>query len=282
MGEPFRGSDAIATGMTWGELQRDHVRLFRDVYIAADAEITASVRARAGWLWSGGTAIVAGRSAAALHGSAWIDADHPVELIHHNRHRLPGLRVRSDSVDEDEITVSDGVPATTPARTALDLACWYPRLEAMVAVDALLRATGLDVAESTALAEHHHGRRGIASARRVLQAADAGAQSPKETWLRMLLIDDGLPPPITQIPVMGDTGSIVAYLDMGWPELMVAVEYDGEQHRTNRSQYRWDVRRLEFAARRGWIVVRVLIGDDAADVVRRVRAARAQRIRRPA
>ncbi|CAN3127547.1 hypothetical protein ACNUDN_01313 [Mycobacterium sp. smrl_JER01] len=38
MGEPFRGSEAVTCGMTWGELQRNHVRLFRDVYIAADAE----------------------------------------------------------------------------------------------------------------------------------------------------------------------------------------------------------------------------------------------------
>lgn len=246
--------------MTWGELRRHHVRLFRDVYVAADADITASIRARAGWLWSGGAAIVAGRSAAALPGSAWIEADHPVELIHQNRHRLPGLQVHSDSVGEDEIMVIDGVPVTTPARTALDLACWYPRLDATVAVDALLRAT----------------------ARGVLQVADAGAQSPKETWLRMLLIDDGLPPPVTQIPVLGETGNVVAYLDMGWPQLMLAVEYDGEQHRSSRSQYRWDVRRLELAARRGWIVVRVLAGDDAVDVVRRVRAARARRVRRPA
>ncbi|KGI67145.1 hypothetical protein H7H73_06155 [Mycobacterium rufum] len=268
----------MAGGMTWGELRRRHVRLFRDVYIDSDAEVTSATLARAGWLWSGRTAIIAGRSAAALHGSAWVDTGHPVELIHQNRHRLPGLRLRGDSVDADETMLIDGMAVTTPARTALDLACWHPRAEAMVAVDALLRATGLDVAEAQMLADRHPGRRGIVSARRVLDVADAGAQSPRETWLRMLLLDDGLPPPTTQIPVYGDTGSVVAYLDMGWPDLKVAVEYDGEQHRTSRSQYRWDVRRLEIAARRGWIVVRVLAGDDPADIVRRVRAARARRM----
>jgi len=272
----------MAAGVSWGDLQRNHVRLFRDVYIDADAEVTAATRARAGWLWSGRTAIVAGRSAAALHGSAWVDVTDPVELIHDNRHRLPGLRVRGDSVDEADIMLVDGMAVTTPARTALDMACWYPRLHAMIAVDALLRASGLRIAEAVALADCHSGRRGIVSAHRVLRAADAGAQSPKETWLRMLLVDDDLPPPVTQIPVYGDTGSIVAYLDMGWPDLQVAVEYDGEQHRTSRSQYRWDVRRLEIAARRGWVVVRVVAGDDPADILRRVRAARAQRTAGPA
>jgi hypothetical protein len=277
MPEPFKGSEAVARGLTWGELRRSHVQLFRDVYIDADAEITAAVRARAGWLWSGRAAIVAGRSAAAVHGSAWIDADDPVELIHQNRHRLPGLHIRGDSVDDDEVVFVDGMAVTTPVRTALDLACWHPRPQALIAVDALMRAAALDVSEVKACADRHPGRRGIVAARRILQSADAGAQSPKETWLRMLLIDDGLPPPVTQIPVYGDTGSVVLYLDMGWPDLRVAVEYDGEQHRTSRSQYRWDVRRLEIADQRHWIVVRVLLGDTPADILRRVRAARARR-----
>ncbi len=116
----------------------------------------------------------------------------------------------------------------------------------------------------------------------MLRSTDSGAQSPQETYLRLLLIDDGLPPPQTQIPVLGDHGSVVAYLDMGWPNLMVAVEYDGEQHRTNRSQYSWDVKRLEMAQRRGWIVVRVLAGDKPKDTLRRVRAARSRRMAVPA
>lgn len=116
----------------------------------------------------------------------------------------------------------------------------------------------------------------------MLRSTDSGAQSSQETYLRLLLIDDGLPPPQTQIPVLGDNGSVVAYLDMGWPDLLVAVEYDGEQHRTNRSQYSWDVKRLEMAQRRGWIVVRVLAGDKPKDTLRRVRAARSRRMAVPA
>jgi very-short-patch-repair endonuclease len=64
---------------------------------------------------------------------------------------------------------------------------------------------------------------------------------------------------------------------MGWEQLKVAVEYDGEQHRNDRWQYSWDVRRLETIERLGWIVVRVLAGDRPADIIRRVRAAHARR-----
>jgi very-short-patch-repair endonuclease len=44
---------------------------------------------------------------------------------------------------------------------------------------------------------------------------------------------------------------------MGWPEWMVGVEYDGEQHFTGPDDYADDIERLEFLAHRGWTIVRV-------------------------
>jgi hypothetical protein len=171
----------------------------------------------------------------------------------------------------------DGVAVTTPARTALDLACWYPSTTAVAAIDALMRATDVKVADAELLAARYRGRRGLERARVSLDRIDAGAQSPKETWLRLVLVQAGLPRPQTQIPVLGEFGDVIAYLDMGWEDVKVAVEYDGEQHRSNRRQYTWDVRRLEMVERRGWIVVRVVAGDRPADILCRVRAARARR-----
>ncbi len=107
---------------------------------------------------------------------------------------------------------------------------------------------------------------------------DPGAQSPKESWLRVVLIQAGLPRPQTQIPVLDEFGdSAIAYLDMGWEDVKVAVEYDGEQHRSDRRQYTWDVRRLEMLERLGWIVIRVVAGDRPAEIVGRVRSALARR-----
>jgi very-short-patch-repair endonuclease len=86
-----------------------------------------------------------------------------------------------------------------------------------------------------------------------------------------------LPRPQTQIPIHDEWGKAIAYLDMGWAELKVAVEYDGDHHRTSRSQYSYDVRRSEMLARRGWIVIRVTAEDSPEDVLRRVRDALARR-----
>lgn len=41
----------------------------------------------------------------------------------------------------------------------------------------------------------------------------------------------GFPKPLTQIPVRSG-GRIKYYLDMGWVDLKIAVEYDGDHHRT--------------------------------------------------
>lgn len=91
----------------------------------------------------------------------------------------------------------------------------------------------------------------------------------------MVLIDGGLTPPVTQIRV-GD-GACVAYLDMGWRDAMVAVEYDGEHHRTDRRQYAKDVRRGEMIRDLGWWVIRVIKEDHPAVIVARAREALARR-----
>jgi Protein of unknown function (DUF559) len=276
--EPFIGSEAVATGeVAKSALRTKYTKLFRDVYVNRGTEVTAQVHARAGWLWSGRQGIIAGLSAAALYGAKWIDATGPLEMIHSNRNPLPGLRIRSNRIAEDEFQLVGGIPATTPARTVLDLACWYSTFDAMAAIDALARATEVNTQEVEALIQRYRARRGIRRAHRALGLLDPGAQSPKETWLRLLLIDAGLPRPQTQIPVHGEFGDVIAYLDMGWEDLKVAVEYDGDQHRSDRRQYRWDIRRLEMLERLGWIVVRVTAGDSPEDIIRRVRAALARR-----
>lgn len=278
MGEPFVGSEAIACGrLTKSQLETRYIRLFRGIYIDRGTEITAAMRAKAGWLWTGRRGIVAGFSAAALHGSKWVDNRRAVELIHDNHHCAAGIQLRRDAVEADEIEMIDGVAVTSPTRTALDLGCWYPTMTAVAGIDALAGATEIKAADVELLALRHAGRRGIVRARQARDLFDAGAQSPKESWLRVVLIEAGLPRPQTQIQVLDEFGCVFAYLDMGWEDVKVAVEYDGDHHRRERSQYNWDIRRLERLQRSGWVVVRVVAGDRPGDIIHRVRSARAGR-----
>lgn len=102
-----------------------------------------------------------------------------------------------------------------------------------------------------------------------MDLVDGGAASPKETELRLLLIDAGFPRPVTQIPIVINYRTF-AVLDMGWPEFGVAVEYDGDEHRISRQRYAWDQKRLRKLQELGWILVRVIAEDTRVDVLERV------------
>jgi Protein of unknown function (DUF559) len=255
-----------------------HRRLFPGVYVDRAAEPGLLTRTRAAWLWSRRTAVVGGLAAAALHGAKWIDADETIELISPNTRPPSGIRCRNDAIPADEIVIVGGMPVTTAARTAFDLGRHTVPIDRAVArVDALLNATGLSAADVARLTHRHPGSRGLRRLDTVLALVDPGSESPRETSLRLSLVRAGLPAPQTQIEVRDEAGAFVARLDMGWREVKVAVEYDGEQHRTNRAQYVRDVRRLERLDRLGWIVIRVLKEDRPDDVVQRVRQAFARR-----
>jgi hypothetical protein len=140
-------------------------------------------------------------------------------------------------------------------------------------IDALGRATHCKMAEVELLAERYQGRRGIRRARTTLGLVDPGAESPRETWLRLLLIRAGFTAPQTQIPVYDNYGQLVAVLDMGWEGIKLAVEYDGDHHRTDRRQFNKDIRRAEAVAELGWIDIRVTAEDTPGGVIARVSAA---------
>lgn len=275
---PFTGSAALSRGdLTPYALRTKFSAVYPDVYLPSDAEITPAGRARAAWLWSGGGGIIAGRSAAALHRSRWIDPRLPAELIWTNRRPPRGITVWSDTVAGDERQDLDGMALTTPARTALDIACRYPVDRAVAAIDALARATHLKPADIEVLADRYRGRRGIRRARTAIGLLDPGAESPRETWLRLLIIRAGFPPPRTQIPVYDKHGTLVAVLDMGWEDIKVAAEYDGDHHWRDRRQFNKDIRRSENVADEGWINVRVTAADTAGEIERRLRDAWARR-----
>jgi hypothetical protein len=279
MTDPFLGSEALATrALTPYELRSRFVAVHKDVYLPRGVELTAVLRAKACWLRSRRRGILAGYSASALHGAKWIDPSRPAAIIDTNRYRVAGVQTWEERIDDDEIGLVDDIRLTTPARTALDLARRLPLGVGVAAVDALAQATELKMADVELLIHRYQGRRGITTARATLALVDGGAQSPKETWLRLLLARAGFPAVQTQIAVRNEWGWVEAYLDMGWEDIKVAVEYDGAQHLSDRRQYVKDIARLETLEQRyGWIVVRVVAENHPNDIIRRVGEARARR-----
>ncbi|MCV7259684.1 hypothetical protein [Mycobacterium shimoidei] len=271
--QPFVGSEALAAGIvSWHELGRYYQAIMPNVYVESRLQPSLRQRIVAAWLWSGRKGVIAGAAASALHGAKWVDADTVVELIWRNARAPKGVKTRNELLLDGETQQLGGLYVTTPERTAFDLARRGTIRQAVARLDALAAATDFKVSDVQELAANHRHTRGLRQLEVVLDLVDAGAQSPKETWLRLLLIDAGFPRPRTQIPVPGPNGSTY-FLDMGWEDLMLAVEYDGDQHRTSRSQYVWDATRLEYLIGIGWTHIRVLSEHRGCDVIRRVKRA---------
>jgi very-short-patch-repair endonuclease len=268
---PFVGSEAIERGLVRKhELRSLYRRVFPDVYVAKSAVLTLNQRARAGWLWSHRQGVIAGLTASALHGAKWVDENAPVELVWPNARPARGLRTYDMRVRADEFGPMGDMRVTTPARTGFDIARRKPLYAAVANLDALGNATGLTGGAILRVARNHRGSPGLRQLAKALDLYDSGAASPKETWLRLLVVREGYPRPRTQIPVISADGRRRYYLDMGWESMMLALEYDGEQHRLDPIQYRYDIQRSEDLDELGWTRVRVVKTNSAADVLRRL------------
>lgn len=278
MAEPFLGSEALAAGrLTQHQLRTKFVAVHQDVYVLAGTELTPVTRAKASWLRSRRRGVLVGFSASALHGAKWISGKRAAEISDTNHKPARGVIARGVILEADEICQRAGMPVTTPERTALDLLCWYPPDTAIPAVDALARATRMKLADVDLLAERYRGRRGIRQARESLDLVDPGSESPRETSLRLLIIRAGFPRPQTQIPVYNEYGVLIAEVDMGYEELRIAFEYEGDHHRTDRRQFTKDIRRYDTLIELGWIVIRVTAEDTPGSIIHRIELALARR-----
>ncbi|MES9605846.1 hypothetical protein [Actinomadura sp. NPDC000929] len=199
-------------------------------------------------------AVIARRTAAWIWGLDVLppgvsELDWDVELVTPRPPEAPPapVPITADSVDlpPEHVVKESDVRLTCPTRTALDCARWLPRYEAVAALDQFLRRD-VAVEELAAMARTLRGYRGNQRLRQILRLADRGAASPSESWIRVAVVDTGFPRPETQIPVRSAKGNWF-YIDLGYREFRVGLEYDGERHHTGREARSHDARR------RGWL-----------------------------
>jgi hypothetical protein len=268
----FIGTEALASGrLTRHELRTDYRRLLHDVH-GTKQKLTLDDRTKAAWLWSHREGIISGQAASAMLGAKWVDDDIPIELNWANHKAPKGVITRNESILDNEVVFFGGMAVTSLERTAFDLARRGPLSLAIARLDALARARRFQIPKVRALALQHPKVKGLRRVDRALDLVDAGAESPKESWLRMLFIDAGFPRPRTQIPLLGPNGRTRYYLDMGWDDAMIAVDYDGDDHR-KRKRFGADIKRSEYVTHVGWNHIRVVAANSEADILARVNRA---------
>lgn len=112
-----------------------------------------------------------------------------------------------------------------------------------------------------------HGRaRGARLLAEALPLVRGGVDSPRETELRLLLIDEGLIAPEVGHVVHTRLGPLSP--DLAYPHRRVLLEYEGDAHRTDRRRWRGDFDRVRAFQEAGWTVIRVN-ADDLTDAKRR-------------
>jgi len=277
---PFRGSAAVAAGFVTRR-QLDGLawrRLYRDVYRRAGLDLDTLAWCYAAGLLLDDRGAVSGLSAAALWGADVCEPGAPVEMTVPPPVHLrppPGLVIRRSPLDPADVSLRARTPVTSPVRTGYDIARCGNRVAAVVGLDALLSRRLFGIADVARYALARPGWRGSAAVGPVLALADAGAESPMETRLRLVLVDGGLPRPVVQHEVRDAGGLFVARLDLAYPAHRLGIEYEGDHHR-GRGVFAYDLRRINALKLLGWRVLRFGPADvyrNAAGIVSQVRTA---------
>jgi hypothetical protein len=182
-------------------------------------------------------------------------------------------------------TTRFGMPVPDALSTWLQLGAELRQADLVAAGDHLLRPfdsrPGIpfrshstpDAVSARVLAFRGHGKSALMGA---LPHLRVGAESRRETFVRLALVRAGLPEPVLNPNLFDATGSFVARIDLDYPDWKVSVEYDGEQHRTDDDQYHRDLERLDAVRLLGREVVvlrKQHLRDDATSAVDRVTAA---------
>lgn len=250
-------------------------------------------------------AVAVEESALALHGlslpyfgAAW-DLQ-PVRIVGHRGARVhtDQLQVRKRSLPAADCTMTPFGLATTPVRSAIDLARRLDVGHALIVADeacaaALLRevvpAHQRPPGSRELLAGRHNQARdlilravvprapGVRRVRQIGQWVDPAAESPGESYSRAGLLAAGVPRPAVGMRVTGAEGQTY-YADLAWPDRGVIGEVDGfgKYRGDSWGSFLHEKEREDALRAAGWLVVRWTVAQflrNPAAVVARVQRA---------
>lgn len=283
-GRAFAYSEALGHGVSADRLRGNcFVRLHRQLYADSSAEILEEDVARAWMSVLPPDAALYGQTAATWYGLPAPPSDEfqiivPIGTVPRRR---PGLEPH-EGLRVEDVTEVRGLRVTTPERTWLDLTTSLSDADLLAVGDSMVRR-GLTTPERLVEASvKERRRRQIVRARRLARLVRASVDSPPESKVRLALIDAGLPMPAVNPVVTDEAGQWIGRPDLAYEELRVAIQYEGDVHRTNAKRWRADISRDEVLRQHGWEVVRVTADDLRRPwrLVARVRSAMARQRQR--
>lgn len=253
---PFTTTTAGEFGLSPTVLQGARFRrLWRDVYVHRDQELTPMLLAVGAALVLPAGAIASHLTAAELLGAQvpWSPPPHFWMPQAYTGRDIHGLHLHRYDIEPASVEV-DGLRVTTGPNTFIDLATVLDLVQLVSVGDSLVRV-GRATRKQLVDAAREKGRRHIRKARVAASYVRSRVDSPPESRTRMLLCLGGLPEPCVNIDVYSDSGRWLARPDLSYPALRIAIEYDGRHHLHDQDQWDHDIRRIERLVREGWIVI---------------------------
>jgi very-short-patch-repair endonuclease len=189
------------------------------------------------------------------------------------RRKHPGLRVHTARGLHAEVTMHVGIPATTPARTILDLAATLQRRPLERVLDSAENARLTDVASLAALARAHAGHRGAGKLLATLTTHAPGTtltRSGLEELFLAICRANGLPQPKVNHDLAGHERDFV------FPAQRLVVEVDSWTYHRSRRAFETDRYRDAALLLAGYRTLRVTdtqLEHDPAGVAATVAAA---------
>jgi hypothetical protein len=265
--EPFTIRDALRVGWDYADVRRfvregRARRVLQGVYVDSAVPDDLGLRTRAV------VKVVPAGSVICLRTAGWLlTADvlpigahrdiPPIDLMAPSGAAGPRrerCRGRTGPLAPDDVIQLGGVSLTPPARTTADQLRLLRRPDALAAVDAMRRATGVEPDAVQEVLDRFRGQRGVVQARELLALSDARAESPQESRTRLRCVDAGFPCPEPQIEVFDLNGRVLARLDMGYRKRRRGLEFDGDEFHHTIEQVRHDQERRASVQREGWAV----------------------------
>jgi hypothetical protein len=238
------------------------VQPWRGVIVLGSRELDPLPRASAALLAAGPQAVLSHDTAAVLHGCGVLETTdvHVAVPYSHWAKSRNGLIVHHDRFAREDVVERHGLPVLGLETVVAEVLCTREPWRALACLDQALAGLGDQqaralIAKIDLRLAGRADRRGTRIAESLLVLASGKAESPQESRLRLLVVQAGFPAPVLQYEVLTLSGTLLYRLDLAWPALRIALEYDGyEAHEDRHGE---DAERDRRLTARGWLVLRV-------------------------
>ena len=208
-------------------------------------------------------AVVGYGTAALLHGLATFRSVPGLELVRSagagRTPKMGATPVRIAALPASQVSEPQGVPSTSLARTAVDLARAGSVRDGVVALDSALQL-GCQWEELEDVVSWCSGWPGSIGLRQAFDVADPGSESPLESLAHVVQAQAGLPRALTQVSIY-DARGLIGRVDDYWPEHATVGESDGMLKYDANGALRAEKLRQERLEQAGLQVVRVSYPD---------------------